>query len=357
MNQIEELFGVAPKEIVTRLRFLRFSPEDEENVQCLHEIIDDDVDSIIDEFFAHLVQFKDLDEYLSDDSLIERLKNLQRVYLLSLGVETDQAAYCKDRLNIGTAHERIGLKQEWYVGAYATLFELISRRVLDTHKNTPDETTAILNTLQKVFSLDAMIVIEAYYHATTQRLERILKQLSSMQKNLEEISRVDELTGVSNRRHLFEMLEREIYRSKRFDHPFTFLFMDIDHFKRLNDEHGHVFGDYALREVARVTAKSLRPANVLGRFGGEEFAVGLVECNAEDGRLVAERLRSNIESIELEMDGVTASLTVSIGLAEMTDEIEQVEDLIRLADKALYEAKETGRNRVCVYRQGESDTP
>lgn len=168
---------------------------------------------------------------------------------------------------------------------------------------------------------------------------------------------MDELTGVSNRRHLFELLESEIYRSKRFAHPFTLLFMDMDHFKMLNDEQGHLFGDHALREVARVTTESLRPTNVLGRFGGEEFAVGLVECNTEDGRLDAERLRSTIESTEIEMDGVTAEITVSISLAEITDEVDRVEDLIKLADKALYQAKDSGRNRVWVYRQGELDTP
>ncbi len=82
-----------------------------------------------------------------------------------------------------------------------------------------------------------------------------------------------------------------------------------------------------------------------------------MECNAEDGQLVAERLRSNIDSAVFEMDGATASLTVSIGLAEMNEDIERVEDLIKWADKALYEAKAAGRNRVCVYREGDSDKP
>lgn len=355
MDQIRELFGIAPKEIMTRLRFLRFTAEDDKNLERLHEVIDSEVDTIIDEFYAHVTQFKDLDEFLTDEVLLGRLKKAQRVYLLSIGVEMNRSAYFQDRLHIGTAHERVGLKQEWFVGAHSAFFELISRRVLEACKETPDESTTILITLQKVFALDSMIVIEAYYHATTQRLERILRQLSSMQKNLEEISRVDELTGISNRRHLFETLEREIYRSKRFNHPFTFLFMDIDHFKNLNDEHGHVFGDFALREVARITGTALRPTNVFGRFGGEEFAVGLVECNAKDGQLVAERLRSNIESAVFEMDGASASITVSIGLAERDDETERVEDLIKQADKALYEAKAAGRNRVCVYNAGSSD--
>lgn len=179
-DEIRELSGVTPKEFTTRLRFLRYCPKDKNNLRRLQEVIDGEVDAIIDEFYAHLVKFEELGEYLTDETLLERLKKAQRDYLLSLGLETDRASYFKDRLHIGTAHERVGLKQECYVGAYATLFELISRRVLETCKESPGETTTLLNTLQKVFSLDSMIVTEAYHQATTQRLERILKQLSSM---------------------------------------------------------------------------------------------------------------------------------------------------------------------------------
>jgi diguanylate cyclase (GGDEF)-like protein len=124
------------------------------------------------------------------------------------------------------------------------------------------------------------------------------------------------------------------------------LMMDIDHFKRVNDTHGHDVGDEVLRELATTSLKALREADILGRLGGEEFAVLLPETEAAAAMDVAERLRRAVENSPIETNGGALAITVSIGAACMDTTTGSVEELLKRADVALYEAKQTGRNKV-----------
>ena len=337
----------AQENIEERMRFLGFSPKDEKYTAIIHRVLDKNLDEIISDFYLHLGQFRELDRFLLNADVIMYLERVQRDNLLGLGLDAASQRYFEDRMQIGATHERIGLKQGWYLCAYVKLFDLIAGHLESDEKLSKEDYAGAISTLQRLFALDSTIGVESYYQATKDRLESLLEELSQTQKELEEASRLDELTGVSSRKYLFESLDMEIYRGRRFKHPFSLLFMDIDHFKRVNDEHGHLFGDHALREVARITRESIRPSNIVGRFGGEEFAIGLIECDRENAKVVAERLRLRIELATVMREGVSVPLTISIGIAELGSE-ESLEDLIRRADTALYEAKQTGRNRVCV---------
>jgi len=150
-----------------------------------------------------------------------------------------------------------------------------------------------------------------------------------------------------------EALQAELERSARFCRPFSLLFIDLDHFKAINDRHGHGIGDLVLQSVARAVGSSLRPADILGRYGGEEFLVGLVETDGPSARGVAERIRRQVAGTVCACAGYRLSLTVSIGLATLKrDEAEQVplEKMIDRADRAMYQAKQAGRDHVCVYQ-------
>jgi len=158
---------------------------------------------------------------------------------------------------------------------------------------------------------------------------------------------IDELTGLYNRRWLSNMLDRQMRRSQYSSDPLTILVIDVDHFKKFNDTHGHLAGDQVLRQVARTMINSVRPTDLVTRYGGEEFVVILPNTDRSGALVVAERLRREMAAISMTTkEGVVLSrVTVSIGLAQMLKQ-EEMDELIRRADEALYLAKEKGRNRV-----------
>lgn len=171
-------------------------------------------------------------------------------------------------------------------------------------------------------------------------------------KNLEiELQRqahLDYLTGLPNRRNFMERGEIELSRTQRYDNSLSILMLDIDHFKRINDSYGHQSGDVVLKSVAMTFQKVLRSEDIIGRLGGEEFAVILPETGIEKATEVAERLREIITADEVELsDGIKIKFTVSIGIAALIDNDSNIDFLLNEADKALYKAKQTGRNRVC----------
>lgn len=160
----------------------------------------------------------------------------------------------------------------------------------------------------------------------------------------------DALTGLPNRRYLDEILSREIPRARRHGRPLVMLMLDLDHFKRINDERGHVCGDRVLRELARLLEARLRASEFLARYGGEEFAFVLPEADPEGARTFAERIRERVASHVFDDDGESLRITVSIGGASWHPGMKAESDLIEAADRGLYEAKRAGRNRVVVDR-------
>lgn len=178
-------------------------------------------------------------------------------------------------------------------------------------------------------------------------LKRLRDELREKNEELERLARTDELTGVANRRYLMECLEQEFARSQRYQRPFSLLMADLDHFKRINDSYGHQVGDDVLVRTAAAMRSTLRQNDIVGRYGGEEFALMLPETEVEGALTVAERCRQMIEELVVEVQGVRVPVTASLGLAtNPSASIASVDALMRVADGALYEAKRAGRNRV-----------
>ena len=160
---------------------------------------------------------------------------------------------------------------------------------------------------------------------------------------------LDGLTGVFNRRHLEKRLVAEIERLGRYEHSMALLLADLDHFKRINDEFGHMLGDEVLRQAAALMRDHLRKADVVCRYGGEEFAILLPETKGEAARAVAEKLRRRIA--DHSFPGVARPVTVSIGVADFPEQGSTRDELVRAADEALYAAKQAGRNRVTLWSE------
>jgi diguanylate cyclase (GGDEF)-like protein/PAS domain S-box-containing protein len=161
----------------------------------------------------------------------------------------------------------------------------------------------------------------------------------------------DALTGLNNRRSFGELAQRAYEQSIRYSHPISVLMLDIDHFKRVNDQYGHLTGDHVLRAVAYHCLTTLRAVDVVGRYGGEEIAMILPETDSEQARSVAERLRQTLAQASIETEHGSLQITVSLGAATTTaQDYLPLETLIDCADQALYQAKRAGRNRVVVWQ-------
>ncbi|SKA94629.1 PAS domain S-box-containing protein/diguanylate cyclase (GGDEF) domain-containing protein [Paucidesulfovibrio gracilis DSM 16080] len=187
-------------------------------------------------------------------------------------------------------------------------------------------------------------------HGNSRRMVGINRDVTRSREAEHELRRLattDALTGLLNRARFMQLAEREFERHKRYHTPLTMIMFDADHFKAVNDEHGHDVGDTVLRAIGEITRKQLREVDVLGRIGGEEFAVALPETTRTKGTLVAERIRTAIADTDVQTPGGrTVRFTISLGVAEAGREATRLSDLLRTADKALYKAKNNGRNRV-----------
>ena len=162
----------------------------------------------------------------------------------------------------------------------------------------------------------------------------------------------DGLTGLYNRRYFFELAEKEFERYKRYGNDITAMMFDLDDFKFLNDTYGHHVGDEVLRIVSQKCKDIVRQNDITGRYGGEEFAVLLVETGALDAYAVAERFRKSIAIRPVKIDnGKEVSITVSIGLSSVNDNVRDIDHLMQRADKALYKAKNSGKNCIRVYER------
>lgn len=167
--------------------------------------------------------------------------------------------------------------------------------------------------------------------------------------DVQRLAITDWLTGAYVRRHFFKRLEEEISRSARFNLKFSFLMIDLDGFKLCNDRHGHLAGDAILRQTAELIKKALREVDLVGRYGGEEFAAILLDTDENGAMYVAERIRKAIEQHDYRAYDLSLKMTASIGVATFSAAIREPGEIVEWADSALYQAKRQGKNRVCAY--------
>jgi diguanylate cyclase len=183
----------------------------------------------------------------------------------------------------------------------------------------------------------------------TSRLE-----LESMNGQLRQLSKTDFLTSLNNRGHWEDALMIEFKRLKRSGHRSSLLMCDIDHFKRVNDTFGHAAGDAVIQAVAKAVKKNLRETDVAGRYGGEEFAVLLVDTTEDQALFFAERLRKTVENLAIEYNQQLLRVTISVGIAEYHNTMLEHRHWIESADKALYTSKANGRNQVTLCQNADS---
>lgn len=210
-----------------------------------------------------------------------------------------------------------------------------------------DPTVELGHFLMMAIMLPAISMLAGQLSRLREKLRRQKAELTDALTRIQELATRDELTGLANRRHMQQLVELERARGMRSGHAFCLAVIDLDHFKRINDAHGHPVGDRVLRAFAREALATIRGSDVLGRWGGEEFLLMLPNTRAALAKLGLERLRLRAEALKVDIDGGAVSFTLSAGLVEHLAG-EAVADTIARADRALYLAKQQGRNCVVV---------
>jgi diguanylate cyclase len=231
----------------------------------------------------------------------------------------------------------VGIPKLWLWSSLALVNSCIAFALVNGLAFRPDTSMSVI-----VASLPLLV---GYPLAIAVLSHRLVRRVRRQNRELDELSRTDMLTGLSGRRDWQERAEQELRRRRRTGHPCCLLMLDIDHFKGINDRYGHTVGDEVIRAVAGVILDSVRDIDAAGRFGGDEFGIVLEGSRYRQAALVAERIRRGVEWIALQS---TPALhcSVSIGIAEAVDAHDTLHDWVESADSALYRAKSAGRNRV-----------
>ena len=214
----------------------------------------------------------------------------------------------------------------------------------------------LVHAAERIAQGDYSTTVEVRGKGLDTRLATAINSIAGAFADTYDLATIDRLTGVANRQVLLADLFSEVERASRYDRPLSVAFVDIDHFKAVNDTYGHASGDVVLRGVAQTIASNLRASDMVGRYGGEEFMLILTETDVEEGATLVEKLRTLVQRQRFPVDGnPELSVTISIGLVGGVGSKLRMESLVRDADAAMYSAKSLGRNQTYIFAEPDDD--
>lgn len=193
-----------------------------------------------------------------------------------------------------------------------------------------------------------VIELETRLMKWNREIHKVNAEFAILNNKLERLATIDELTNLANRRHAMAFFERSWEQASRHNQPLSCIMLDIDHFKTVNDTYGHAMGDVVLSHIAQILDDNARAGDLTARFGGEEFFIICPQTEMEGAMTVAERIRRSVEATRTQSGDLEIGVTISAGVARQGENIQTPDDLLKAADEALYQAKRTGRNRVCA---------
>ena len=271
-------------------------------------------------------------------SLIESISAL--VY-----VPVDELRFLWFYTNIPCVFILLGQRPGWFV----TSLTVVGFLTINQHLEQPYSPSAMAT------GVLAMLYLGVSFHAYVDRSMSYFKRMRDYNNQLQDMASHDPLTRVLNAGAYYRACDQQIHVSQRANQSFAVLFIDLDHFKSINDTYGHAVGDDVLRAVAQTLQSAVRRSDIVGRIGGEEFSVFLPNTHVQGAQQLAETLRMAIESIHIEVDGVRLKITASIGVAVKRFDQETMQAIQQHADQAMYEAKRGGRNRVSTFDADRGD--
>ncbi len=326
---------------------MELTADDEPLAELLQtEVLQPFAEKIINQFYDYLLQHDEMRFYIRDEDVLQRLKQTQTEYLLTLGVDFTSYEYIEYRLRVGHAHERINMPIRLYQAAYLKIQNLIVDSIPQSIRQNEQQLFPLLEFVRKIIAYDMSLAIDVYHLVRIDDMTQSIDHLKHERDDLAVAVDRDVLTGAYSRRYILEFLKHKLAELRR-DHKqsFCLAMLDLDHFKKVNDNYGHVVGDHVLQRVVDRVMTCIREVDQFGRYGGEEFILILPNSNLTGGINLAERIRQSIADKTIDVQGKAIPITISIGICQANKD-DTPELLIERADSRLYEAKKQGRNRV-----------
>jgi len=338
-----EQMQMSDSEINLRKELLNFTEDDIKALTDSKSYILDSIDTIVETFYQNQTQIDEIILLIGDADTLSRLNKALRTYINELFSGYYDNEYVNNRLRIGMVHKRIGVEPKLYLSAIRTLKDILReelRRSITDKKLLSDT----LYALEKLFYFDTTLVFDTYIESlldevnsakkkTERYAESLEKKVAERTKQLEELSKIDFLTNLFNQRSMYDSLRKELLRSIRNKTKISCIYIDIDDFKQINDEEGHIKGDEVLKYLGKSLLTNIRAIDIACRYGGDEFVVILPNCDIENAMLV-------IKKIIKKFSEKYPLYSLSIGIAETgIDNYIDSDKLIDLADKKMYLAK------------------
>lgn len=342
-------FGFTAQNRRARLELMGITDSDRPIIKKIYRhILAPHQKRILEEVYAYLMNFPVMRKFIPSKAVLEKLKLSQAFYLLSFANQFETEEYFEYRLRIGIVHEQIGMPLSLYLASYRKLLELINKAIPDDIRQQPDLYSMLMNTLSKFIMLDMSLAIDTYSFEYNKVLTESIDELTGECDTLTIQLMHDELTGVFTRQFVIGALEKKLAQLKRNpENNIIVALFDLDNFKTINDTYGHLVGDEVLKQFAHTIQKTIRDQDYFGRYGGEEFLMLLTDTDLEQSAILSDRLRCVIASEGVSIDKTSIEYSVSIGLTKAIPG-ESLTLVIERADKALYIAKQNGRNKVEV---------
>ncbi len=345
-----ESCGFDENTIVDRLRLIELDQEGmEASGRQLHDqVVVPNVDAIVDRFYGSLLRIDDFNRMVDGSSTAARLRESQKRYLLGLGIDFHKREYFEERLRIGSVHQRVGIPQSLYQCTFQGLQSLLIEYIPDTIRDDEPAFAELLRFILKITALDMSLAVESYCSGRVSDLTKSLESERDETVRLRKLAVTDWLTNLRNHSYSKRCLGAALERTRMEKSPLCVIMADLDHFKEINDAHGHLVGDEILQIAAGRMISGARADDEICRYGGEEFLFILHNTSITEGEEVAERVRRRINSDAMHSRDTQLMVTISLGIAQARDG-DTVDTLIERADQALYAAKRAGRD--CVRRE------
>lgn len=349
-----EQMRITDFEIENRKMLFNFSHSDADALIRFHSVAESHIEMVVTQFYEQQTSVPEIALLIGDSDTLARLRAAQRKYILDLFSGVYDLSYVNNRLRIGLVHKRIGVEPKLYLAGIHTLKQLLNTLISDNIGEIP-ERLMTLQALEKLFMFDIALVFETYIRSLVAEIEssrekseqyaRALEEkVRERTQQLEDVSRTDPLTGLLNTRHLSETLTKALRQAERRCEPLALAYIDVNDFKLINDQHGHLHGDEILRYVATTIRRILRTEDSCFRYGGDEFCIVLPNCTQEQAELIVTR-RLYEEMIQRE-----ECVSLSVGCASTgPHEFCSPEALIRQADERMYVMK-------AAYKQHAAET-
>ncbi len=344
-----EQLRITDLEIENRKALLGFSNDDVTALMSARSVIDRRVNALVKEFYEEQIRVPEIAVLIGDVDTLHRLSQAQRRYILDLFGGVYDAEYVNNRLRIGMVHKRIGVDPKMYLAAVHMLRVLLGKAIAVEVEDSLQR-RAISHALDKIFFFDVTLVFDTYIRSMMQEIDaaktRVELYAQSLEKmvcdrtqQLQELSRTDPLTRLYNRRYLTESASHALRAAKRRSEPITLLYFDVNEFKAINDQLGHLRGDEVLATVGELLRSAGRSEDLCFRYGGDEFLVLLPNCAEAEARGVYwTRFQASLAE---RLEGVT----LSMGLCQTgPDQYLELDDLIREADSHMYAHKRQHQN-------------